>query len=352
MKEKMIGLWHFVKGTIGLVLSILIVMSLFGVLDKEEGAEQAEEVKESDDTAAAVESAAVNPNNKDIDAGPQNDSDNITYLHVGGKYGLHNGGSMEILDAGYGYGVVYVLVELTSGDDEAMQFDQSDATLYIDDYEAPIGGGEEAAIDNGYIYVSGDTSYPTQASVNAGGRKASMVFVADIPNNISETAEVEFEIAGGIFKINPLTTGQAQQNLNEAWGITDEEEDQAIPDNSSSESSAPFENGWSGIIYGAYSLSPNVIGGHNEADTGWNSDETGGDYIYIRVYDENGEPVSYYSGISTEIGTSRVFTDGNNNSYQITSTDGGIIVDTITGDADEFVGFYQLDQVLDLHGVS
>lgn len=177
--------------------------------------------------ATAVGSAAVNRNNTDIDAILPSNPDYDDFLHVGEKYGFKNGGSMEILDAGYGFGVVYVLVELTSGDDESMQFDQSDATLYINDYEVSMGGGEEGAIDNGYIYVSGDTSYPAQARVNAGGRKASMVFVADIPSEIPENAEIEFEIAGGIFKINPLTTGKAKQNLDEAWGITDEEENRA-----------------------------------------------------------------------------------------------------------------------------
>lgn len=241
MKEKIIGLWGFIKGAVGFVIGILIIMAFFGVFDNkaeknesqsevkenEKGVEQLAEIKEPEESTTSVERTAVNRNNTDIDAVLPNDPDYNKTMHVGGKYGLNSGGSMEILDAGYGFGVVYVLVELTSGDNEAMQFDQSDATLYIDDYEAPMGGGEEVAIGNGYIYVSGDTSYPTQARVNAGGRKASMVFVADIPNDISETAEVEFEIAGGIFKINPLTTGQAKQNVNEAWGITDEKEYQA-----------------------------------------------------------------------------------------------------------------------------
>lgn len=241
MKEKIKGLWRFITGTVGLIISILIIMAFFGGFDdkaeetesqsevKENGknVEQAEGIKETEDSTTAVGSAAVHRNNTDIDAILSDDPDYSKYIHVGGKYGLKNGGSMELLDAGYGFGVVYVLVELTSGDDEAMQFDQSDATLYIDDYEVAIGGGEDGAIDNGYIYVSSDTSYPTQARVNAGGRKASMVFVADIPNDIAETADIEFEIAGGIFKINPLTTGKAQQNLNEAMGISDEEEYQA-----------------------------------------------------------------------------------------------------------------------------
>lgn len=242
MKEKMIGLWRFVKGAIGLVLSILVIMSFFGFLDdKEETMESQSEVeenekdeeqeaglKEPEDDKTAVESIAVNRNNTDIDAVLPDDPDYDKSIHVGGRYGLKGGGSMEVLDAGYGYGVVYVLVELTSGEEEGLQFDQSDATLYIDDYEVPMGGGEEAAISNGYIYVASDISYPTEASVNAGGRKANMVFVADISNDIPETAEIEFDISGGIFKINPLTTWKAQQNLNENMGISNEESQAGI----------------------------------------------------------------------------------------------------------------------------
>lgn len=166
--------------------------------------------KSNDDLQENTSTTASPETNIGIDAVTPDSPDYNKYLHVGRSYKLTNNVDMEILEAGFGYGIVYVLVEMTNNGDQDVYYDQSCARLYVDDYEVPDGGGTQAAISNGYIFVSGNKSYLTAARANAGGRKASLVFVADIPNNISDTSEVEFEILGAVFKINPLVTDQAQ----------------------------------------------------------------------------------------------------------------------------------------------
>lgn len=490
MKEKMKGLWHIITGVGGLVIGGLVIMAFLGVFDDEaeeilngEDISQTAEIKESGEgTVADGNDVAANQNNTDIDAVLPGDPDYKKYIHVGDKCKLVNGGTMEILDAGYGFGTVYVLVEFTSGDVEALQFDQSDATLYIDDYEVPVGVAEQLAMENGYIFITGDTSYPTQASANAGGRKASMVFVADISDDISETAEIKFDITGAIFKINPLTTGQARENtetdieagkkkFDEMVAAQFEESDrynnqnpivygsysyysedgnlknmayvEAATDKAgedhifidyysdpsgqpsdtivsrsldkmgdcyvaefdyeggvvdlqlkfadggmyvdmmgysdcdfyeynftgfyhfagetsdrtmTSASSAASDSIPSGIVYGTYSLTPNVIGGYNVAEVGFYTDENGGDYVSIMFFDENGEFTNDYNGYSAEGGNPCIIRNKYGTEYQVTFVDGGMNIETVTGTVDdydeEFIGFYQLDELLNFDEVS
>lgn len=213
------------------------------------------------------------------------DPDNHDYIHVGGKYNLENGGTMEILDAGYGYGVIYVLVEVTTGEDEPSNYNQDAATLYVDDYEVPIGVGETAAINNGYVFIDGNTSYPTEITVNAGGRKGKIVFVSEIPNNISNDSNIEFEIAGGIFKVNPASVVHIDDKIEAIWESDEPEVDKGRDS--------------LGLYFGTYECDHNDIYGWNQAFIGFNTDEEGGYYIMIDCHDaeDTGMPDNFGGSI-------------------------------------------------------
>lgn len=302
MKEIFKGLWKLVLGIGGLAIGGLLIIAFLGMFDDKaekigntdihkgndtksafgDGKDQ-DDIKENEKAVGQVTETDIVANNTGIDAVLPGDPDYEKYIHVGYTYKLENDGTMEILDVDYGYGIVYVLVEFTSGKDEALQYDQYNATLYIDDYEVPIGVGENNAINNGYIFVAEGTSYSTQANVNPGGRKAKMVFVADIPDDISETSEVEFDVNGGIFKINPLTTEQAKRNTNKVMGIPNEEEYQAIP--------------------GKFSMMGNRLGGENIVNI--SSDVDGNYYINISCL-EGDETVLVFDGTLKENGESYI----------------------------------------------
>jgi len=213
------------------------------------------------------------------------DPDNHDYIHVGGKYNLENGGTMEILDAGYGYGVIYVLVEVTTGEDEPSNYNQDAATLYVDDYEVPIGVGETTAINNGYVFIDGNTSYPTEITVNAGGRKGKIVFVSEIPNNISNDSNIEFEIAGGIFKVNPASVVHIDDKIEAIWESDEPEVDKGRDS--------------LGLYFGTYECDHNDIYGWNQAFIGFNTDEEGGYYIMIDCHDaeDTGMPDNFGGSI-------------------------------------------------------
>lgn len=299
----------------------------------------------------ALLSAPTPEGEVDIDAVLPDDPDYRKYIHVGYTYELNNGGTMEILDAGYGYGTIYVLVEFTSSSDEGLSCDQSDAVLYIDDYEVPVGVAEKVAMENGYIFIAADTAYPTAVSVNPGGRKATIVFISCVPDNISETAEVEFDIIGGIFKVNPLTTGQAKKNA----------EDNIFGTNTSSSIAEPFDSiqddngGENSIVYGTYLLSPNETGGHSDAEVSFYTDADGGDYVSIDSYEDGSIEYSFI-GYLQKNGNSYIATDKYGISFRIAFTNNGMNVQTTTGDADDyektFIGNYKLTEKLNLNSVS
>lgn len=207
------------------------------------------------------------------------------YNHVGRKYKLVNGGSMEYLDAGYGFGLIYVLVEVTSSEDDPLYYSQDDATLYVDDYEVPIGGLEKLAIDNGYVFIDGNTSYPTEITVNAGGRKGKIVFVSEIPDNISNDSDIEFEIAGGIFKVNPASVVHIDDKTEALWESDEPEVDKGRDS--------------LGLYFGTYECDHNDIYGWNQAFIGFNTDEEDGYYIMIDCHDaeDTGMPDNFGGSI-------------------------------------------------------
>lgn len=234
---------------------------------------QAEEIPESakelDDTV--------------IDAVLPGDSNYDDYIHVGNSYNLKSNASMDILNAWYGgheNGQLCVLVEFTAGD-EPLQVNYTSATLYVDDYEYPLNSGIDAVASYGNVNIGG-TTYSTFVDINASGRKGRMVFLATFPDNLTESSSVEFDIVGGIFKINPLSVihandeaeakaqaeAQARQEEIEAYRAETEAEKDRL------ESSI----GSMGIVCdGVYTCEYNSIGGDNKA------------YLEIMTSDANDE---------------------------------------------------------------
>ena len=99
---------------------------------------------------------------------------------------------------------VYIAIEITNNSNTDLYFDQSNAALFIDDYEVKEGMTDFYQ-ENGYIIVNNTKQYPTVANISSGGRKGTIVFVTTISSKsgVTETSDIDFEICGLVFKINP-----------------------------------------------------------------------------------------------------------------------------------------------------
>lgn len=246
MKEGLKGLKQIITGIGGLVIGILFVMALMGAFDDEaeeignaeifrgndaspafsdEGSQMivtesgevvghAAEEKESADKKEEEEKNVVTDEvSTDIDAMLPETPDYDEYLHLGSVFTNESGVTIEVIDVDYkvfNIGTssstdVYIAFDITNNSDESFWLDQNDAVLYIDDYEMSKGAGADTAMANGYYIGNGNVSYPTAVTVNAGGRKGQIVFTAMINSDkVDEDSEIDFEIAGLIFKVNPL----------------------------------------------------------------------------------------------------------------------------------------------------
>lgn len=117
-------------------------------------------------------------------------------------------------------------------------------------------------------------------------------------------------------------------------------------------------NDGSDKVYGLYTFYPNRYGGRSEAEVSFYTDGEfpSGDYIYIQVYDENGEFVADYNGYSEKGGNPCVFVNKYDTEYYAFFTGNSMTVDTETGTYDDydmdFVGSYKLDHELNLDEVS
>lgn len=166
-----------------------------------------------------VEKTVATTDSDMLDAVPVGSKDYDKYLHLGETY--VNGDrdiTIEVIDIdyntiggkiadGYGYAStsVYIAVEITNNSDDDIYLDQNNAILFIDDYEVPKESSILLAQQNGYCIVNNTKQYPTVANIRSGGRKGTIVFVTMMTdkNGITETSEIDFEICGLTFKINP-----------------------------------------------------------------------------------------------------------------------------------------------------
>lgn len=246
MKEGLKGLKQIITGIGGLIIVLVFVMALFGVFDDDvEEIGNAEIFRDNDPEAAfrdersqmlVTESGEVvgrvteekvsedktekEENNvvtdkisTGIDAMLPGAQDYDEYLHRGSVFTNKSGVTVEVIDVDYkvfnteisSSTEVYLAFDVTNNSDESIWFDQNDAVLYIDDYEIAKGVSTDTAMTNGYYIGNGNVSYPTSVTVNAGGRKGQIVFMAMINSKqVTEDSEIDFEISGLIFKVNPL----------------------------------------------------------------------------------------------------------------------------------------------------
>lgn len=118
-------------------------------------------------------------------------------------------------------------------------------------------------------------------------------------------------------------------------------------------STASITSTSTGIVYGTYSCS-NTIGGENIAYVEFTTDEDGGDIIMIDSYasDTEGMPNNFV-GEMIKNGNSYSVTGASGKTLSITFVEGGMKVEVLSGDdIEEFAGYYQLDEALDLNSVS
>lgn len=100
---------------------------------------------------------------------------------------------------------IFVVFDVVNNGTSDLYLDQDDAVLFIDDYEVNKGAGAQVASDNGYVMAPGNVPYDTSVTVRAGGRKGTIAFTCTINSDmITETSNIEFEILGLSYKINPL----------------------------------------------------------------------------------------------------------------------------------------------------
>lgn len=181
-----------------------------------------ETVKEGNITEATAEhsvksSKEVIADEYNIDAIPDGSKDYGEYLHLGGSYTNVDGDiNIEVIDVdyktdgnimgeySYASTEVYIAIEITNNSNTDLYFDQSNAALFIDDYEVKEGMTDFYQ-ENGYIIVNNTKQYPTVANISSGGRKGTIVFVTTISSKsgVTETSDIDFEICGLVFKINP-----------------------------------------------------------------------------------------------------------------------------------------------------
>ena len=62
---------------------------------------------------------------------------------------------------------VYIAIEITNNSNTDLYFDQSNAALFIDDYEVKEGMTDFYQ-ENGYIIVNNTKQYPTVANISSG----------------------------------------------------------------------------------------------------------------------------------------------------------------------------------------
>ncbi len=270
MKEIGKGLWKIIKGLGGLLICIFVFMALFGAFDDEaeeignaeifrgndtksvfsddtqvrvtEDGEIVGENKPDKEAAPAAEASENDADSSSIDAVTINNKDYDKYLHNGEKYTSEDGTiTMEVINVDtkiFEVGdlittQVYVVLDITNDDPaNAFYLDQSNAALFIDDYEVSRGANTELFAQNGYYLGNGNVSYPTSINIQPGGRKGMIVFMADIDNKtVNEDSKIDFEICGMVFKINPLFILNASDQPKTVSVMT--ESDEEMPDTSS-----------------------------------------------------------------------------------------------------------------------
>ena len=191
--------------------------------EQETEAEIKEETEVTDDSVDedVNNESVVTVNSDTLDAIPVGGKEFDSYIHLGESYTSTDGSiTMDIIDIDYSInGIlnngdtayasidVYVVVEITNNGDQDIYLDQSCAMLFVDDYE--VSRNVELYQQNGYYICEGNifegVSYPTVVNIRSGGRKGTIIFPATFyqDSNITETSEIDFEISGLVFKINP-----------------------------------------------------------------------------------------------------------------------------------------------------
>lgn len=169
------------------------------------------------DTKEETKEASID----EIDAVPVGSKDYDSYIHLGQTYESSGDIRFSIIDVDYKVVAnrstiqsqtaesasmqVFVVIEITNNSDDEIYIDQSGSTVFIDDYEVNRSLVANFAQENGYVMTNNNKSYPTIADISSGGRKGVIAFIGELDNKmgITEKSEIEFDIYGLIFKINP-----------------------------------------------------------------------------------------------------------------------------------------------------
>lgn len=202
-------------------------------------------------------------------------------------------------------------------------------SIYADDYQYTNSSGD-ALLQVSEKFTEGSSQ------INS-GRKGRVTFYSWIDQETADSAnDIEMEIIDTSLTVSIKQDGQ--------WKYTFGEQNVS-------------GNGGNDVIYGVYTMSPNIHGSYNEIEIGFYTDEEyPGDYIYIKAYDENGEFCNDYSGYSETGGNPGVFCDKYEVEFQVIYTGDGVEVkgltdDTYDGYNEEFEGYYKLDHAFNLNEV-
>lgn len=227
------------------------------------------------------------------------------------------------------YLVPYIDFDIINKASVNIGFMDMNTSLYIDDYK----------VNTGLWMTSIDNHFP---DIECGsvevepGRKAKFRSYATIPVEKADAADrIEIDYAG--------VTVLFKEDGKWLYG-----------DQSSSRSTSNNSADLGGVVYGEYIMDSNIYGGYSEASIGFYTDEDNlGDYIYIKLYDDEGNPCMDYNGYSPESGNPSIFYDKYETGFQVTYTSDGIEVKGLADDEyeEQFNGYYRLDHALNLDEV-
>lgn len=214
---------------IGVIMALFLGIMVIGSdesapVTKEETSVKEDNITLGQEITIAEEVSA----GSDLDAIPEGHKDYKKYIHDGGKYflGKNKEYNFDLLMIEERIGdpstVLTFIFEITNNTNEDAYFDQSLARLFIDDYE--VQKGIDFLESLGMTSLENKEVYPLECNIPAGGRKNTIAFVTQVfADQINENSNIEFEMCGAIFKINPV---HIINNAEEARKIEQEEQEQ------------------------------------------------------------------------------------------------------------------------------
>ncbi len=213
MKEKAKGLWTFIKGIGGLLIAVLVVMAFFGAFDEEaEKIGEAEifrgndtkssfggasQVKVTEDGEVVEQITGSKESEKEAgkqenDAASHDSAEGKDYLEVGATYMMADGSTLTLSAAGViedpiqSQMIVYAIVELENKGDTNWAVSQTDADIFMDDYQYDLNNLFPITVD-------GSTYQPDLISINP-GRKGRYAYYTQLPSGYLTADTVEMEI--------------------------------------------------------------------------------------------------------------------------------------------------------------